>query len=237
MKIIHLDSVSSTNDYLRSKYAGKDDDVAVVAEMQTAGRGAGQNRWEAERGKNLLLSILIHPAYLLPARQFLISMAISNAIRSTVGHDAEIKWPNDIYVGDKKICGILIENSLSAGRIKDCIIGVGLNVNQMVFLSDAPNPVSLKQITGEEHDRTQILNNILKRFEQECRLIKDGDEDKVREEYLAHLYRRKGYHRYRAGDESFMAEMIEVANDGRLFLRDDAGRMRSFGFKEIEFIL
>ena len=237
MKKVCLDSVSSTNDYLRRECGGVDDDVVVVADVQTAGRGAGQNRWESERGKNLLLSILIHPVYLKPSKQFLLSMAVSNAIRAVVGHDAEIKWPNDIYVGDRKICGILIENNLSAGRIKDCILGVGLNVNQTVFRSDAPNPVSLKQLTGSDHDRDEILNAILDGFSWECRQIETGREHEVREEYKQHLYRRMGWHQYRAGGEVFKARYHDVADDGRLYLTNEAGETENFGFKEIEFVI
>jgi BirA family biotin operon repressor/biotin-[acetyl-CoA-carboxylase] ligase len=132
----------------------------VVADYQTAGRGCGTNRWESERGRNLLFSLLIRPHGLSANRQFHLSMAISLAISETLGQhvgDVSIKWPNDIYWRDGKIAGILIEHTLQGALIKDSIIGVGLNVNQREFRSDAPNPVSLWQISGQETNREELL--------------------------------------------------------------------------------
>lgn len=230
-KIVHLDETDSTNNWLR-EYGGEEDQV-VVTDYQTAGRGQGSNSWESERGKNLLFSILFHPQTILANRQFTISMAISlaisDALEGQIG-DVSIKWPNDIYWRNGKIGGILIENRLSGYIIKDSIIGVGVNVNQQQFHSDAPNPVSLWQIHGYETDREGLLHDILNKFSEYV-------NQNVKERYVAKLYRRKGFHPYCDKDGAFMAELKDVEDDGHLLLSDESGRERRYAFKEVSFIL
>ncbi len=240
-KIIHIDETDSTNRWLTSQgdsprvrllTEGQSPCEVVVADYQTAGRGCGTNRWESERGKNLLFSMLIHPQNVVAARQFQISMAISLAICEALGQhigDLSIKWPNDIYWRNGKIGGILIENTLHGNVIKDSVIGVGLNVNQREFHSDAPNPVSLWQICEHEFNREQLLQDILQAFD---RLM----EQELRQQYLSRLYRRKGFHPYADKDGTFMAETVTVEDDGHLVLCDDDGRERRYAFKEVVFI-
>jgi BirA family biotin operon repressor/biotin-[acetyl-CoA-carboxylase] ligase len=234
-KIIHIDETDSTNQWLKDYYSKepgrKGESVAVVADYQTAGRGCGTNRWESERGKNLLFSLMIHPEDLPANKQFQISMAISLAIVDALGQligDLSIKWPNDIYWRNGKLAGILIENTLKGNLIKDSIIGVGLNVNQREFHSDAPNPVSLWQITGQETDREQLLKDILNR--QDFRVD-------LKECYMKLLYRRKGFHPYTDKDGVFMAEIAGVEDDGHLLLIDEDGKERRYAFKEVTFII
>jgi BirA family biotin operon repressor/biotin-[acetyl-CoA-carboxylase] ligase len=229
-KIVHIDETDSTNRWMKENGSG---DMVVVADYQTAGRGCGTNKWESERGKNLLFSILIHPVDIPVSRQFHISMAISMAILDALEQhigDVSIKWPNDIYWRNGKLGGILIENRLQGGCIKDCIIGIGLNVNQEQFFSDAPNPVSLKQIHAEDTDREQLMRDILARFEQY--MTQD-----VKARYLSRLYRRKGFHPYADSHGAFMAEIADVEDDGHLLLRDDNGQERRYAFKEVTFII
>ena len=242
-KIIHIDETDSTNQWLKEHGDGSPDSFVVVADYQTAGRGCGTNTWESERGKNLLFSILIHPTQVgldavssekqLPAsEQFHISMAVSLAICEALGQfigDLSIKWPNDIYWRNGKICGILIENTLKGNAIKDSIIGVGLNVNQQTFHSNAPNPVSLWQISGQETDREQLLKDILRCLEHY--LYQD-----IKAQYSSLLYRRQGFHPYADKDGAFMAEIVNVEDDGHLLLRDDSGYDRRYAFKEVQFI-
>ena len=228
--IIHIDETDSTNRWLKENGSER---MAVVADYQTAGRGCGTNTWESERGKNLLFSLLIHPAEVPAVKQFRISMAISMAILDTLEQhigDVSIKWPNDIYWRNGKLGGILIENRLQGGCIKDCIIGVGLNVNQEQFHSDAPNPVSLKRIHGQETEREQLLSDILVRFDEY--LTQD-----LKARYLSRLYRRKGFHPYADKEGAFMAEIIDVEDDGHLLLRDDNGHDRRYAFKEVQFVI
>ena len=234
-KITHIDETDSTNRWLRNCTGGQSSCAiheVVWADYQTAGRGQGTNTWESERGKNLTFSILLHPVDLPANRQFLLSMQVSLAICEALGEhigDLSIKWPNDIYWRNAKIAGILIENSLQGSVIRDSIVGVGLNVNQRQFMSDAPNPISLWQICEHETDREQLLKDILAALD---RLL--GQE--VREQYLAMLYRRKGFHPYVDKNGAFMAELEDVEDDGHLLLCDDSGGHRRYAFKEVMFI-
>lgn len=230
--IIHIDETDSTNQWLKEHINDFEQPTVVLTEYQTAGRGCGTNKWESERGKNLLFSILIHPYGVRAHRQFRFSMAISLAICKALGQhigDLSIKWPNDIYWRNGKIAGILIENTLVGKSVKDCIIGIGLNINQREFHSNAPNPVSMWQICEEETDRESILQDILRYFEEYM-----GKYNK--EEYLSMLYRRKGYFPYADKDGAFMAEIVDVEDDGHLVLNDDNGQQRRYAFKEIRFI-
>ena len=243
--IIHIDETDSTNRWLR-EHADMERSMVVWADYQSSGRGCGSNTWESERGKNLLFSLLVHPSlHILPPcqegdkggglkanAQFRISMAISVAIVRALqplvpDNGLSIKWPNDIYWKDSKLGGILIENQLTGAFVRDSIIGVGLNVNQTQFLSDAPNPVSLCQITGCEHEREALLHSVIENF------VLDVDA----EEYRALLYRRHGFYPYRDEVSDFEAELATVEDDGHLLLRDRNDRQRRYAFKEVQFII
>lgn len=230
-KIIHIEETDSTNRWLTTN--GFPTPCVVWAEYQTAGRGCGTNSWESDRGKNLTFSVLLHPAELPANRQFQISMQVSLALCEALGHhigDLSIKWPNDIYWRNGKIAGILIENRLQGSIIRDSIVGIGLNVNQREFRSDAPNPVSLWQICEHETDREQLLLDFLEA------LKKNLGQD-VRAQYLSMLYRRRGFHPYTDRDGAFMAEIADVEDDGHLVLRDEEARERRYAFKEVSFII
>lgn len=228
---MHIDETDSTNRWLREQ--GGEENMVVWADYQTAGRGCGTNHWESERGKNLTFSMLLHPHDVPAQKQFHISMAISLALCKALGQhigDLSIKWPNDIYWRDGKIGGILIEVTLQGNKVKDCIIGIGLNINQRVFRSDAPNPVSMWQICEQETDCEQLLQEILQAFQEYM-----GKSNK--DEYQSMLYRRKGFHPYADKDGAFMAEIIDVEDDGHLLLRDDNGQLRRYAFKEVTFVI
>ena len=233
LKVIHLAETDSTNRWLREH--PEDGDVTVWTDYQSAGRGCGTNTWESERGENLLYSMLIHPERVAATRQFLISMVTANSISRVIARYAEnvsVKWPNDIYVGDRKICGILIENTLQGSHIKDSIIGVGLNVNQLRFVSDAPNPVSLANLTGRTFDREALLGELMEAFRDEW-----ADVEGVRGRYLVQLYRRTGFFRYRDASGEFIAELVTVEDDGHLVLRLIDGPAHRYAFKEVQFII
>ena len=234
-KILHIEETDSTNQWVKThldelRQEGRP--LCVTTDYQTAGRGCGTNRWESERGKNLLFSLLVSPNGIRANKQFRISMAISLAICKALGQHLgylTIKWPNDIYWRDGKICGILIENTLQGNSVRDSIIGVGLNVNQREFRSNAPNPVSMWQISEQETDRDALLRDILTTFEDFL-----GRYNK--ENYTAMLYRRHGFFPYADKDGAFMAEFVDVEDDGHLLLMDDNGRERRYAFKEVTFI-
>lgn len=240
---IHIDETDSTNRWLQTHEPpfGREDNVAVWADFQTAGRGCGNNTWESQRGKNLLFSLLCHPVFVKADRQFVVSEAIALAIRRVVCRYVEpgrvrIKWPNDLYVDDRKLAGILIENQLHGQLLASCIIGVGLNVNQQVFLSDAPNPVSLWQLLGRETDRETLLDEIVQTFGEELTRC-DTEAQEVHFDYVSCLYRNEGFHRYRDANGEFEAELETIETDGRLILRDRSGRLRRYAFKEVQYVL
>ena len=233
-EIIHIAETDSTNRWITNHTEGQSP-CAVVADYQTAGRGCGSNSWESEQGKNLLCSLMIHPTNIPANKQFVVSMAVANSIAKVVSEyvkSVSIKWPNDIYSGDKKLCGILIENRLQGSVIKDSIIGIGLNVNQQCFVSDAPNPISLANLTGRLYDREELLHQLLKAFDAEL-----ADLEGVRARYLPQLYRRTGFHRYRDALSEFYAEIVTVEDDGHLVLRGIDDYTHRYSFKEVQFII
>lgn len=238
---IRLDEVDSTNTYLRRMENLPDADIVVVtAGHQTAGRGMGSNRWESEDGRNLLFSMLVRPEGVPAARQFALSMAEALAVKDAldpIAGEVTLKWPNDVYWHDRKISGTLIETAISGRLVKDCIFGTGINVNQRVFRSDAPNPVSLRQITGRDTDMNVVLDSVLEAFEEYYAMVLDGEYDMVGRLYHDALYRRTGMHAYSDSDGRFMASVVRVGHDGRLVLRDDAGRERIYAFKEVSYII
>lgn len=205
-------------------------------DFQTAGKGQVGNSWESEPGKNLLFSLVLYPTHVAIEKQFIISQMISVAtveVLNKIEPGFVVKWPNDIYFQDKKIAGILIENSLQNAQIKSMIIGMGLNVNQKEFHSDAPNPVSLWQITGKPYARKHLLNDILSRFSE---LYYSGDYDQIRPKYFSYLYRKAGFHKYKTPQEIFEAKICDVHPDGQMELETRAGEKKLFYFKEVEYV-
>ena len=240
------DSIGSTNTYLRELGGGDPayDYEVAVADFQTAGRGQKGNTWESEQGKNLLFSILAHPKNIKVREQFYISEAIALAVSDSVmaalgpqfAREVSVKWSNDVYWKEFKMAGILIENTLQGDRILDTVVGVGLDVNQEVFLSDAPNPISLKNITGRDYDRDALLSDIVERFKgyMELQADKRSDVDKL---YRNRLFRREGYHRFRDAQGEFEACIEGIRPDGCLMLQTTGGEHRVYEFKQVQFIL
>lgn len=256
-KHIHIDKVDSTNRWLRDYVPAEHEEMTVVTtDYQTSGRGQADNHWESEAGKNLLCSYLFHPTHIPAARQFLLSMAVALAVSKTLEHYTDgisIKWPNDIYWNDCKICGILIENRLAGQRIKDTIAGIGINLNQHSFHSDAPNPVSLVQITGRETPPEQVMERLTTHLQQLLLELreetdtqgKDGRNgaqgqkpyDALRTGYWQRLYRREGFHTYRDRQGLFEARIDHIDDNGTLCLELSNGTRRQYAFKEVEFVI
>ena len=239
------DSIGSTNTYLRELKGGDPayDYEVAVATFQTAGRGQKGNSWESEAGKNLLFSILAHPKNLKVQEQFYISeaiaLAVSDSVMAAIGPeyapDVSVKWSNDVYWNDFKMAGILIENTLQGDRILDTVAGVGLDVNQEVFVSDAPNPISLKNITGREYDLDKLLNDIIDRFIGYMELSADKRPE-VDRMYRNRLYRREGYHKFRDENGFFEARIEGIRPDGCLMLQTRSGEHRIYEFKQVQFV-
>lgn len=240
-KIIRIQEVDSTNRFLKEM---KDCDEEVltiaVADYQTAGKGQGAHSWEGEAGKNLLFSMMVSPRWVPVRQQFLLSEAGALAIKDaldTYTDGITLKWPNDVYWNDKKISGTLIETSIDSKGIKRCIFGIGININQLEFKSDAPNPVSLAQILGHEVDREEVLRKVIEAFGRYYELLRRADYQDVSGIYHLSLYRRKGYHWYEDADGKFEGAFVEVEDDGHLILHDKKGVIRSYAFGEIKYVL
>ena len=158
-------------------------------------------------------------------------------VLSAYTEDIRIKWPNDIYWKDKKICGTLIENDLTGTNISRSIPGTGVNLNQRQFLSDAPNPVSLTQITGQTYSPAEILRQVMQHIAGYYRLLQDGHTDEIAGHYKQRLYRKEGFHPYRDQEGSFLARILDIEPSGRLVLEDANGKCRKYLFKEVVFEL
>lgn len=240
-KIIHLRETDSTSSRLHDYDPPEGEEMTVVwADYQTAGRGNGTNTWESEPGKNLLFSVMVHPKHVPAQRQFLLSEAEALAVKEVLDRYADgftLKWPNDIYWNDRKISGTIIETRIGKEGVKRCIYGTGININQRGFRGNAPNPVSLCQITGRETDLDELLDEILDAIEKYLDMLHDNRFQDIAALYHAALYRAHGFHRFRDGRGEFEGAIVEVEDDGHLILRDRQCRMRSYAFKEVEFII
>ena len=211
--------------------------LLLTTDFQTAGRGQRGTSWEAAAGENILFGFALRPQGLRAQQQFVLSemLALSVALALDEYVDGvSVKWPNDIYVGDRKICGMLLEHDLCGNSIDTTITGVGINVNQQSFCSDAPNPVSLFQLLGHTTSRTTLVETIIRNF---SRMYHDADEEKVHATYCSRLFRREGLHRWRDRDGEFLASIDGVGADGLLSLRRTDGDVRTYAFKEVAYLL
>lgn len=238
LQIIRLAETDSTNNYLREQCAKVrlPEGSLVIADFQTAGKGQVGNSWESEAGKNLMFSFLLYPDFLPANRQFLISQIASLSVKETLEEYTDaitVKWPNDIYWKDRKICGMLIENDLSGQLLYCSVIGIGLNINQKIFRSDAPNPVSLAQITGKTYDREEILARFLHIFFHYYSLLLQEKEEEIRASYMAALYHGDGYYSYTDETGPFEACIHAIEPTGHLILRLRSGERRRYAFKEV----
>ena len=260
---MYVKRTNSTNTLLKELIANGQWPKAenyIYAGYQTAGRGQTGNGWESEADKNLLCSILVESRKAKDKRPFYLNVAVSVAVyrviqsfvfeRSGLGSLSEavsIKWPNDIYWGDKKIAGILIENAIIGSEMKYSIAGIGLNVNQTEFVSNAPNPVSLKQITGKEYNIDRLMQQLY------AEVQKALSED-VWAEYMSHLYRREGFWPFVEREVSieptmnvqrddvqstkvFMARIDGVLPTGEIVLQDENNKRRTYHFKQVRYVL
>lgn len=240
--IIHIEETASTNSYLKELLLTQNiaEGTIVFAHHQTAGRGQRGNSWEAEEGKNLTFSMVLYPTFVIVKEQFILSQLVSLGIKAVLDKYTShitIKWPNDIYWRDQKICGILIENTLGGGVLSSCVIGIGINVNQTEFLSDAPNPVSLKMITGKDCLLEELLVVIRDRILGYYRMLRGGDEEFIVKAYKSSLFRKEGYYRYSDREKEFDAKIVDVRPSGHLVLETLEGEIRTFAFREVKYVL
>lgn len=250
--ILWFDTVDSTNTQLMKDRESLPDRSVYAALFQTAGRGQKGNRWESRPGENLTFSLLLKPVFLSVADQFILSQIVALGLLDYLkdhGVKASIKWPNDIYAGDRKICGTLIENTLSEGHIAASIAGIGLNLNQKEFDPSIPNPTSLGLVTGRRYDvkaeLPKLLACIAAYYEKLGSPYARNGFDAF---YLEHLYRRGEWHFFEEMPSSDVptehrtgrrieARILGIDPEARLLLEHRDGPLRAYGFKEIKYVL
>ncbi len=237
--LVYLPTCHSTNEYANGLLAEGNpiEGTLVITPKQTAGKGQRGNSWEAEEGKNLTFSLIFKPSFLKVSQQFYLNIISSLAVRDTVAHflqtDLKVKWPNDIYLGNKKIAGILIQNTIKKDSIGATIIGIGLNVNQEVF-SDK-KAISMKGFKGTEYSTEEVLNTLLEYIEAYYLKLRELRFTALNQAYLNHLFRFKEEHFFKTAQETFSGTLIGVGDDGRLIIHTEKG-LKLFNFKEVEFL-
>lgn len=240
-KIIKSEILTSTNNTAANLASASivEEGTIVMTDFQTGGKGQQGNKWESETGKNLLFSIILYPKKLLPKDQFYVSMAVSLGLckyLSTIVDHCRIKWPNDIYVSNDKIAGILIESSIIGNEFDYMVAGIGLNVNQEKFKT-CKNPTSLKILTGKTYSGDDVLSGVLMSINVMYEFILKKNYKELRTEYLDHLYRFKEWNEFRSGNSVFCGRITDVENDGTLVVETIDNKFKKFHFKEIEFTL
>jgi BirA family transcriptional regulator, biotin operon repressor / biotin---[acetyl-CoA-carboxylase] ligase len=241
-KLFFFENLPSTNMHAATilKQNGIPEGAIFYTNYQSEGRGQAGNRWESEDNKNLLISIVLFPSMIKPADQFLISMTISLGICDFLKRyisEIKIKWPNDIYVNNDKIAGILIENSIMGDLIENTIAGIGININQDKFLGDAPNPVSLRILTGMQYDLSICLNQLAADLDKRYKQLISEDYTSIRHEYVSQLYRQNKWFDFRDLNGTFKGCISTVTDNGRLMVERQNGTSREYSFKEVDFII
>lgn len=250
---MYIKETHSTSTLLREQYTDALPHLYTIrTDYQTAGRGQAGNTWESEKGKNLLFSTLLRHEELHATEQWRISMWVAitlwEVLAKHLGKERlTIKWPNDIYYGDKKLVGILIENALIGQYVEHSIVGIGVNVHQMDWQSNAPNPISMKEITGKEYAIEELLNEWI------CSMKswENCSTEELSTAYLQRIYRRKGWHEYverevsiaptsiaeKGTKNTFLAKIVTVTEQGELVLRLQDNAEKKYHFKQIRFVI
>jgi BirA family transcriptional regulator, biotin operon repressor / biotin---[acetyl-CoA-carboxylase] ligase len=238
-KTIYLPSCQSTNDeaagLLRSGEGHEG--TVVITDYQTAGRGQRGNTWLAQAGENLTLSLILKPRFLSVQAQFSLNIAVSlgvyDFLETYLSDDVRIKWPNDIYAKDRKLGGILIENTLQNSHLESTIVGMGLNINQLAF--ENPQATSLRLLTQQAHDLEKLLPTLLEALEKNYLLLRNGHQAALKQRYLQRLYRYQEMYRFRKNEEEFEGMIVGVSATGLLAVQIE-NRLEYFDFKEISYV-
>lgn len=241
--LVELEEVLSTNSYTSEllTHTPLPEGIVVLANNQTAGKGQRGAFWENEPHKNLTFSIVLYPHFLLPTNQFalnqVIALGVYDYVKLILGEEVKVKWSNDIYYKDKKIAGILIENSIRSNQIISSIIGIGININQTTFGSNAPNPSSFKLITNKDYDLKNCFRELCCFIESRYLQLKAKKEELLIKDYLHALYRFNEFYYYCHKQEKFKAKIIGINSEGKLVLERENQQIQEFNFKEINFII
>ena len=240
--IQYLPSCQSTNDEASALIAQKNpaEGLLVITDNQTVGRGQRGNQWEAKSGQNLTISFILKPTFLTASEQFWLNMAISmgvhDALHPLLGELLRIKWPNDIYVGNQKLGGILIENILHGYGIAWSVAGIGLNVNQTDFTVSTATSLQLQAPLPDGYNLPGLLSRLCETLEQRYLQLRAGQRDALKKDYLDVLYRYQQEHTFEANGRSFQGTITGVDESGQLAITSQ-GHARLFGFKEVIFLM
>jgi BirA family biotin operon repressor/biotin-[acetyl-CoA-carboxylase] ligase len=240
--LVTLKEVDSTNNFLKSILSNSKpvpEGTVIMAEAQYAGRGQHQNTWHAQPGKNLTVSLLLKPTFIAPLQQFDLTRAVSlgvyDALHPLLGDALKIKWPNDIYYGDRKLGGMLIENMIQGGQMRNAVIGIGLNINQNNYPESAGSAISVKQILQRDYDLKDILSQICSHIEGWYLQLKAGKTVNVRNSYQSRLYRLNEEADYASNNLPFRGTIIGVTEPGLLMVERDSN-VELYNLKEIVFL-
>lgn len=238
----HFEVISSTNAYainLLAKTAPSEGTV-ISAAYQDDGRGQIGSSWASTAGKNLLLSVILYPKWLIARQQFSLSQAVSLAVADTIstlsGKEAMVKWPNDVYLEDKKLAGILIQNSLTGSYLQWSVIGIGLNVNEQNFPAELTKAGSLYLNTGVEQDLQRVQQLLFQRLEHRYLQLKSNSRI-IKRDYLSKLYRYQEWHEFvdSASGQRFTGQIIGVQENGKLAIQKEDTSVQYFDLKEVQF--
>lgn len=240
-KIIKVNECPSTNSLMKEKKKEGElsDKTAIMTDFQSSGRGQGKNVWYSDRGKNLLASFY-RKTDLKADKHFMLTIMASLAIMDTLkegGISSKIKWPNDIYVENRKIAGILIENSLMQSQIHDTIVGIGLNINQIEFPEIIPNPVSIAHVIQKEIEINNILETFIDKFDSFYNRTQNGDGEELFHEYNENLFRLKEWKIFEYQEHNFNGQIRGVMPDGRLIVETESGALKHFLFGEVKYVI
>jgi BirA family biotin operon repressor/biotin-[acetyl-CoA-carboxylase] ligase len=237
-----LREVASTNSYLSEllREVRLPEGAAVTAYYQEAGRGQRDNPWHSAPGLNLLVSYVFYPVFLNAYSVFQLNMAVSVALgdfaASFLGDTVRIKWPNDLYYANKKLGGLLIENSIYEFQVRQSIVGIGININQPSFPEDLPNPVSFHQVTGQAYMLDDLFASLSNCLERRYLELKRNGEKGIREAYHRHLLRHGKWEWFQEGDRRFEGMVMGVNKDGHLLIQNKEGHTENFGAKEVKYL-
>lgn len=237
--IHHIQETTSTNDEARRDCYDHLD--AIWSEHQTAGRGQRGHTWHSTEGENVTFSVVLKPTFLPVVEQFLLSEIVALSLVDTMAHygiECRIKWTNDLYAGDSKLAGVLIEHSLSVDGIARTIVGIGLNINQVEFPSDLPNPTSMTLLQSKRFDRREVLDRFMQTLEAWYERLRQGNKQQIEECYRSKMYHLDEPHTYALpSGEEFTATIRGVRPSGELRLEHADGTLHEYAFKEVEFVL
>ena len=237
--LIFVPECHSTNTlaYDLSQQPSTTDGTIIITDHQTAGRGQRGNTWEAEKGRNLTFSLILKPSFLSVKDQFFLnifaSLAIHDLLVDTTNATVSIKWPNDILINSKKLCGILIENQIRGSQVSNTIVGIGLNVNQTAFASSTAT--SIASVVGVELDLNNILEKLTEKLEARYLQLRQGIYAALKSEYLQKLYWRNEMRTFATGEHTFKGTITGIDEAGQLCIESERG-LQAYGIKEIKYI-